>query len=41
MKKRLLSLLAISAITVTLFAGCGSSTKTGDTAKTEKLKEVW
>jgi len=44
MKKRLLSLLAISAITVTLFAGCGSSSKTGDTskagdtAKTEKIK---
>jgi basic membrane protein A len=44
MKKRLLSLLAISAITVTLFAGCGSSSKTGDTTKagdttkTEKIK---
>ena len=33
MKKRLLSLLAMSAITVTLFAGCGSSSKTGDTTK--------
>ena len=31
MKKKLLSLLAVSAITVTLFAGCGSSnTKTSD-----------
>lgn len=33
MKKRLLSLLAVSAITVTLFAGCGnSSSSTGDSA---------
>ena len=44
MKKRLLSLLAVSAITVTLFAGCGSSSGTGDktagdkTTKEEKLK---
>ncbi len=39
MKKRLLSLLAVSAITVTLFAGCGSSSSTGDKAsKEEKIK---
>mgnify|MGYP001370493707 CR=1 FL=1 len=40
MKKKLLSLLAISAITVTLFAGCGSSSSTGDktTSKEEKIK---
>ncbi|HEX9027318.1 MAG TPA: BMP family ABC transporter substrate-binding protein [Clostridium sp.] len=39
MKKRLLSLLAVSAITVTLFAGCGSSTSTGDkSSKAEKIK---
>lgn len=39
MKKRLLSLLAVSAITVTLFAGCGSSSTTGDKAsKEEKIK---
>ncbi|WP_297423087.1 BMP family ABC transporter substrate-binding protein [Clostridium sp.] len=43
MKKRILSLLAISAITVTLFAGCGSSSSSngtgGDkTAKEEKIK---
>jgi basic membrane protein A len=39
MKKRLLSLLAVSAISVTLFAGCGSSSSTGDKAgKEEKIK---
>lgn len=40
MKKRLLSILAISAITVTLFAGCGSSSNSGDKASKseEKLK---
>ena len=39
MKKRLLSLLAVSAITVTLFAGCGSSSSgTGDAGKAEKIK---
>ena len=41
MKKRLLSLLAISAITVTLFAGCGSSSSTGSgstASKEEKIK---
>jgi len=44
MKKRLLSLLAVSAITVTLFAGCGSSSSGngaggGDkAAKEEKIK---
>ena len=42
MKKRLLSLLAVSAITVTLFAGCGSSSSgsgAGDkAAKEEKIK---
>jgi basic membrane protein A len=42
MKKKLLSLLAISAITVTLFAGCGSSgTKTTDQGtSTEKEFKV-
>lgn len=42
MKKRLLSLLAVSAITVTLFAGCGSSgTKTTDKdTNTEKEYKV-
>ena len=38
MKKRLLSLLAVSAITVTLFAGCGSSSSTGDKAATKEEK---
>ena len=39
MKKRLLSLLAVSAITVTLFAGCGnSSSSTGDA--TDKAKNI-
>jgi basic membrane protein A len=38
MKKKLLSLLAISAMTVTLFAGCGSSSSTEDSAKDEKIK---
>ena len=39
MRKRLLSLLAVSAITVTLFAGCGSSSSTGDKASKEtKIK---
>ena len=39
MKKKLLSLLAVSAITVTLFAGCGSSSSgTGDAGKAEKIK---
>ncbi|WP_139356972.1 BMP family ABC transporter substrate-binding protein, partial [Clostridium beijerinckii] len=35
MKKRLLSLLAVSAITVTLFAGCGSSGSGTGTADKE------
>lgn len=38
MKKKLLSLLAISAMTVTLFAGCGNSSKTEDSAKAEQIK---
>lgn len=39
MKKRLLALLAVSAIAVTLFAGCGSSSSTGDTTSKEaKIK---
>ncbi|AOR24371.1 BMP family lipoprotein [Clostridium taeniosporum] len=39
MKKKLLSLLAISAITVSMFAGCGgSSTGAGDSKGGEKLK---
>ena len=41
MKKRLLSLLAVSAVTVTLFAGCGSSSSTGSgstASKEEKIK---
>jgi len=38
MKKRLLSLLAVSAITITLFAGCGSSSSTGDKASTKEEK---
>lgn len=38
MKKRLLSLLAVSAITVALFAGCGSSSSTGDKSATKEEK---
>lgn len=38
MKKRLLSLLAVSAITVTLFAGCGNSAGTGDKTATKEEK---
>ena len=38
MRKRLLSLLAVSALTLTLFAGCGNSSSTGESAKGETLK---
>ena len=39
MKKKLLSLLAVSAITLGIFAGCGSSSSTGDATGTgEKVK---
>lgn len=40
MKKRLLSLLAVSAITVTLFAGCGKSSSTGDATGTDAKVKV-
>lgn len=40
MKKKLLSLLAVSAITVTLFAGCGSSSSTGDATGTDAKVKV-
>ena len=36
MKKRLLSLLAVSAMTITLFAGCGSTSSTSSKGE-EKL----
>lgn len=40
MKKRLLSLLAVSAITLTLFAGCGKSSSTGDATGTDAKVKV-
>ena len=39
MKKKLLSLLAVSAVTLGLFAGCGNSSSTGDATGTDaKIK---